>query len=708
MMKKILLLSALLACFCAYAQGPQNPLRRTDEAFFATDEARRIGDQVLLWQRETGGWPKNIDMASPMTEEQKAAVLADKSRRDDSTTDNDATNMQMWYLARLYRQTGDAKYRDGFLKGLDYLLEGQYPNGGWPQFWPVFHVEYAREITFNDGAMVNTLNLFKGIFEGVEPFGGDLVPASRKKELRKSFDKGVECILNTQIIKDGKPSVWCQQYNEVTLEPAYARAFELPSYCSAESVDIVKFLMSLEKPSARVKKAVHGAMEWFDSYKLTGFRYTTVAGDRTVRKMPGAPPLWARFYDLQKCEPFFCDRDGIPRRSVDRISHERRNGYGWYTDSPMQLYALYGEWADKYDPAGKIETHPDAPGANENGTFDMDAPIVKDRALFDAVVEPGQSIQAAINKAPVHPEEPYKILILKGFYEEKVILDKPGLVLVGEDRDSTVIRWAETSQTQQLKTWNGKSVGSGTVVLLEGADDCIISGLTIYNDYGVRIAHNTDHQFAVFGRGTRTIIINCKIWSAGSDTIALWADYGMYYHADLDVRSLGVDFICPRGWCFATRCSFTGAGHAILWHDGHQDPDMKFVLKGCSFDAVLPTTLGRYHHDSQFYLINCRLSKMIKDEDIHHAYVLAEDGSRAWLYDEAHDVDVAKVDRTKWGRRVYCHRTFREGGDSGWLEDDLHNGTMDSVPSSTSVDWAFGGRWNPETAILGLWDILEY
>lgn len=66
--------------------------------------------------------------------------------------------------------------------------------------------------------------------------------------------------------------MWCQQNDRETLKPAPARAYELPSYCSAESAGIVRLLMELPAPDARVKRAVHGAMKWFDRYKLTGLK----------------------------------------------------------------------------------------------------------------------------------------------------------------------------------------------------------------------------------------------------------------------------------------------------------------------------------------------------------------------------------------------------------------------------------------------------
>lgn len=153
-------LSASLSSAQIHSQQWKHVLRQTDESFFKTDEARRIGEQLILYQRVTGGWPKNIDMVKPLSQEQREAVVADKSRTDDSTTDNDATNIQMHFLARLFHATHDKKVREAFCRAVEYLLSGQYDNGGWPQFWPNPH-GYQVHITFNDDAMVNTMLLLR-------------------------------------------------------------------------------------------------------------------------------------------------------------------------------------------------------------------------------------------------------------------------------------------------------------------------------------------------------------------------------------------------------------------------------------------------------------------------------------------------------------------------------------------------------------------
>ena len=174
------------------------PMREKSKEFYLTDEARRIGDQVLLYQRVTGGWPKNIDMAKPLSKEERDKVEHDKARLDDSTIDNNATTTQVVYLARLYQGTGDKRYREGFRRGVEYLLSGQYANGGWPQFWPSAR-GYQLQITYNDGAMVNTMRLLRDIAEQQEPYGGKLTDKAMRKRAQEAFDKGLECILRTQI-----------------------------------------------------------------------------------------------------------------------------------------------------------------------------------------------------------------------------------------------------------------------------------------------------------------------------------------------------------------------------------------------------------------------------------------------------------------------------------------------------------------------------
>ena len=686
-----------LALLPAHAQRRYNAMRETKKEFFKTEQARLIGDQILDYQRVTGGWPKNIDMAKPMTHEERQQVLKDKSRRDDSTTDNDATNMQMTYLARLYQTTKSKKYREAFCQGVEYLLSGQYDNGGWPQFWPGMR-GYQVHITFNDDAMVNTMEMLRDIYLQKAPYDGKLTDKALRQKAIKAFNKGVECILKCQIVKDGKLTVWCQQHDRVTFEPRPARAFELSSYSSNESARIVAMLMEIPNPSEEIKRAIRGAMLWFDTYKLTGLKVvrkgefgSPFRTTELVKDPDAATPLWARYYDLEFCEPFVCDRDGVPRRHLWEIGTERRNGYSWYSERSAFIYPLYEKWANKYDAANKLNLRLNSPGANERGLINMNRFSKPELSCFDTIVNAGERIQDAIEKAPENPAKPFKILIRNGVYHEKVIIDRPNIVLVGEDRDSVIIQYAETAASQTIKEYKGKPVHMGVIVLQDNANDCIISGITVYNNYGSTVEKTTTHQMAIYGKATRTIVINSNIFADGNDALSLWCqDGGMYYHADLYLRCPGVDFMCPRGRCYATRCKFVGDSRAILWHDGRGDINNKFVVTCSSFDALSPTKLGRYHHDHQFYLAHCRMSKNILDSNISYAY------------------SDKVLDPCPWGLRVYYYGCEREGGDSGWLRDNLDQAPGHPAFHGLTALWTFDGKWDPEARIRDLWYVLKY
>lgn len=312
-------------------------------------------------------------------------------------------------------------------------------------------------------------------------------------------------------------------------------------------------------------------------------------------------------------------------------------------------------------------------------------------SCFDAIVNAGERIQDAIEKAPENPAKPFKILIRNGVYHEKVIIDRPNIVLVGEDRDSVIIQYAETTASQTIKEYKGKPVHMGVIVLQDNANDCIISGITVYNNYGSTVEKTTTHQMAIYGKATRTIVINSNIFADGNDALSLWCQNGgMYYHADLYLRCPGVDFMCPRGRCYATRCKFVGDSRAILWHDGRGDINNKFVVTCSSFDALSPTKLGRYHHDHQFYLAHCRMSKNILDSNISYAY------------------SDKVLDPCPWGLRVYYYGCEREGGDSGWLRDNLDQAPGHPAFHGLTAIWTFDGKWDPEARIRDLWYVLKY
>lgn len=325
------------------------------DAWFTSDEGRHVLADILSWQNPNGGWWKAYDATTtrPATVEDKPGIKGDDDSiwHKVSTIDNGATYSEVAILARAYRVTKDDRYKQAFDRGLAYLLEMQYPNGGWPQRYPL-QDNYGAHITFNDDAMINVMLRLRDIADGKSPDYA-FVTSEQRQKARQAVDRGVECILNAQIKVDGKLTAWCQQHDAKTLAPAYARAYELPSICSSESAAITNFLMDLPNPSNRVKQSIEAAIAWFQAAKienkkvekLTGPQYE---GGRDVRLVdaPGSA-VWARFYDLETGKPFFCDRDGVKKASMDEVSHERKVGYAWYGVRPVKTLEKYAKWKAK-------------------------------------------------------------------------------------------------------------------------------------------------------------------------------------------------------------------------------------------------------------------------------------------------------------------------------------------------------------------------
>ncbi|HET9317605.1 MAG TPA: pectate lyase, partial [Vicinamibacteria bacterium] len=299
-------------------------------AWYGSGEAERIASDVVLYQRASGGWPKNVDMARELTKAEHAQVAADRSQTD-STIDNGATFTQLRFLARVAEATGTRMYRESFGQGLEFLLRAQYPSGGWPQFFPL-RDDYSRHVTFNDGAMVGVLRLLREVAAGTPPF--DFVHADERQASARAASRGLEFVLASQVRVGGRLTAWCAQHDAATLEPRPARTYEPVSLGGKESVEIVEYLMDESGP--RVANAIEAAVLWLREAQLEGRRVERVPApdlpegyDVVVREDPVAPPIWARFYEIGTNRPLFLGRDGVPRASLAEIEAERRTHYSW-------------------------------------------------------------------------------------------------------------------------------------------------------------------------------------------------------------------------------------------------------------------------------------------------------------------------------------------------------------------------------------------
>jgi pectinesterase len=277
-------------------------------------------------------------------------------------------------------------------------------------------------------------------------------------------------------------------------------------------------------------------------------------------------------------------------------------------------------------------------------------------------------------------------------YHEKLYIAKHHLVLQGENREKTIITGSIAAVIYGCE--HPGDMYSG-VVNLDGNDITIVN-LTIENTYGLnapdsvqidcmnrethqsekRTVRKGDHQFALRSfKSTRLKVMNCILRAWGNDTVSPWnSESGMYYFKDCVMQG-GVDFYCPRGWSYAENCSFTCLNpNAAIWHDGHADRKMKSVFRNCHFNGPAPYKLGRYHHESLFYLLDCSFDKNMADAPIYKA---------------------ATAKEVFWDSKAYYYNCHRAGGDFEWFKNNLDKAPGAPSPPAISVQWTFDGKWNP-------------
>lgn len=300
------LLAIILIVACSQLAGAQYSIPLKSE------RAITVADNIIAWQTESGGWNKNIDFSSVMYQPGMSRGERTSSGVEAGTFDNSASINEMKFLAMMYATHGTERYKDAVIKGVDWMLDAQYPSGGWPQYYPL-RGGYSDNVTFNDGAMTNVLKYIQEIlkYRGLYEYLGE----ERFARLEAALDKGLEFILKAQIEVNGHLTAWCQQHDPVTYEPKMGRSYEHPSIVSAESVPIVEFLMSLPDPSDEVRRAILSALEWLE-----------------ISRLPNGQ--WARFYDIQSNVPIFSGRDSIIRYEVTDIEMERQKGYSWFSGNP--------------------------------------------------------------------------------------------------------------------------------------------------------------------------------------------------------------------------------------------------------------------------------------------------------------------------------------------------------------------------------------
>ncbi|MBL9116635.1 MAG: pectate lyase [Verrucomicrobiaceae bacterium] len=323
----------------------------TPPEWFAGENAQKLASGIISYQTPTGGWSKAVDF----TQQPRIPDMHWTSNEGNpwhycGTIDNRATTEPIKILAGVYSATKREDALAALKRGLDYLFEAQYPNGGWPQNYPL-ESGYHEAITLNDNAMVHVLEILLAIADKKPPFvfADDALSAKAKA----SFERGIACLAGMQLKLDGKLTVWCAQHDPIDFSPVQARTKEPPSLSGAESAELVKFLMRKAPLSEQTKAMIEPAIAWFEQHRLTGLRKTKNSLGRTdyVVDSGSSEIYWARFYDLKTGKAIFPGaEDGINYATHSEMAAKNKVAYDFMTTKPRDLLAKeVDRWKKRFE-----------------------------------------------------------------------------------------------------------------------------------------------------------------------------------------------------------------------------------------------------------------------------------------------------------------------------------------------------------------------
>ena len=246
------------------------------DAFHATGDlyyyqaAQKVTNAIIWGQSNHGGWNYMIDFAGDRSTKNWYQTIGKNGWRleefqhyyGNSTFDDDVTSDAARFLLRMYLEKLDPAYKPALEKSIDFILKSQYPNGGWPQRYPLKydfskqnHPDYSSYYTFNDDV----------IWENVHFLIQCYLTLGEERFLNPIYHG-----MNFYLISQDGCGAWGQQL-DMNMQTTGARTYEpaafMPSTTFSNAMLLLKFYQYTgdRKYLARIPDAI----KWLEDTKLT-------------------------------------------------------------------------------------------------------------------------------------------------------------------------------------------------------------------------------------------------------------------------------------------------------------------------------------------------------------------------------------------------------------------------------------------------------
>lgn len=524
-------------------------MRRAAAAFAALLAAAPV--QAQAWDAANSLSPARIAALAPAERQAWERYLEASGRRADTSRASVAERIRASVYVR-------PMHVPAFLAALDHVLTAQFPNGCWPRVYPLRGG--GDDAVDMERGMPSVLHLLLRVARDQLPAVDDAL----LRRAERSMLRGVDCILQSQVVVDGRRTGWGARLDPLTLTPVPADARQPAGLGAGATAGVLHFLMPLETNDPRVAASVSGAAAWMRETMLWGVRRG--AGGEPV-PAPGAGPLWARVYEVGGNRQLYAADDGTPRYGL-RPFADPDTATPWFIAWPHATLEQYHRWAEHR------QSIP-LPPARERANVVVDARHGgRDGASVDGIPT-YRTIGAAIEAAPGDRREAFVIAVRDGRYREKLSIQKPNIHLVGESREGTVLTYDVAAGHISPGGWPYGTRGSWTLHV--AAPGFRLERMTVENAFDFMANAAKPDSDSTKLRGTQAVAVmldegsdravfrDCRL-SGHQDT--LFPNAGRSYFARCEILG-SVDFIFGAGRAVFDDCDIVSRDRGSAHNNGY-------------------------------------------------------------------------------------------------------------------------------------------
>jgi hypothetical protein len=297
-----------------------------DEQFYAATKA--CADALIAGQHPRGGWNYVIDTAGEDSLKDWYATIGANAWRleefqhyyGNATFDDAGTAEASQLLLRVYLEKRERRYRAPLDKAIQFVLDAQYPNGGWPQRFPFVegagglhgNPDYTPYITFNDDVAGENIEFLLYAHQAL---------GSNDHRLVDAIQRGMDIFVATQ--QPMPQPAWGLQHYPDTLKPAPARTIEPRAFATHTPATNIRSMIGFYRLTGDRKYLARlpEALDWLDQVRTP---QNLIAPGRT--------------------HPTFILEGSNTPVYIHRRGSNIRNGHYYADDNPTNLIIHYGSF----------------------------------------------------------------------------------------------------------------------------------------------------------------------------------------------------------------------------------------------------------------------------------------------------------------------------------------------------------------------------